>query len=152
MLTFFATYGAEVFLAVVILGATGICKYFYNKAKEIQKLYNVEEQKAVDKNIDKKLQPIYEELEELRIALRKDRELEESHMRIILSSYRYRLMSLCKQYIKQGYITPEQYDQITEFYKVYHDLGGNGQAKEFYDKVMSLQVHGDIEVEMPHEH
>ena len=64
--------------------------------------------------------------------------LEESHMKIILSSYRYRLMSLCKQYIKQGYITPEQYDQLTEFYKIYHDLGGNGQAKEFYDKVMSL--------------
>ena len=57
-------------------------------------------------------------------------------------------MSLCKQYIKQGYITPEQYDQLTEFYKVYHDLGGNGQAKEFYDKAVSLQCHGDIEVEM----
>ena len=151
MLTFFATYGAEVLLAVVILGATGICKYFYNKAKEIQKLYDVEEQKAVDKNIDKKLQPIYEELEELRIALRKDRELEESHMKIILSSYRYRLMSLCKQYIKQGYITPEQYDQLTEFYKVYHELGGNGQAKEFYDKALSLPCHGDATVEMHHE-
>jgi len=35
MLTFFATYGTEVILAVVILIATGICKYFYNKAKEI---------------------------------------------------------------------------------------------------------------------
>ena len=148
MLTFFATYGTEVLLAVVILGATGICKYFYNKAKEIQKLYDVEEQKAVEKTIDKKIEPLYEELDELRIALQSYKDVEEAHVKIILSSYRYRLMSLCKQYIKQGYITPEQYDQITEFYKVYHDLGGNGQAKEFYDKVMSLQVHGDIEVEM----
>ena len=148
MLTFFATYGTEVLLAVVILGATGICKYFYNKAKEIQKLYDVEEQKAVEKTIDRKIEPLYEELDELRIALQSYKDVEEAHVKIILSSYRYRLMSLCKQYIKQGYITPEQYDQITEFYKVYHDLGGNGQAKEFYDKVMSLQVHGDIEVEM----
>ena len=29
MLEFFAAYGAEVLLAVVILIATGICKYFY---------------------------------------------------------------------------------------------------------------------------
>ena len=60
-------------------------------------------------------------------------------------------MSLCKQYIKQGYITPEQYDQLTEFYKIYHDLGGNGQAKEFYDKALSLPCHGDTAVETYHE-
>lgn len=151
MLTFFATYGTEVILAVVILIATGICKYFYNKAKEIQKLYDGEEKKAIDKAIDKKLEPIVEELDELRMALQKNKDLEESHLKIILSSYRYRLMSLCKQYIKQGYITPEQYDQLTEFYKVYHDLGGNGQAKEFYDKALSLPCHGDATVEMHHE-
>jgi len=85
------------------------------------------------------------------MALQKNKDLEESHLRIILSSYRYRLMSLCKQYIKQGYITPEQYDQLTEFYKVYHDLGGNGQAKEFYDKALSLPCHGDATVEVYHE-
>ena len=150
MLTFFTTYGTEVLLAVVILIATGICKYFYGKAKEIQKLNDGEEAKAIDKAIDKKLEPIIEELDELRMALQKNKDLEESHLKIILSSYRYRLMSLCKQYIKQGYITPEQYDQLTEFYKVYHDLGGNGQAKEFYDKALSLPCHGDIMVEMPH--
>ena len=147
MLEFFAAYGAEVLLAVVILIATGICKYFYGKAKEIQKLYDGEEAKTIDKAIDKKLEPIIEELDELRMALQKNRDLEDAHLKIILSSYRYRLMSLCKQYIKQGYITPEQYDQLTEFYKVYHDLGGNGQAKEFYDKAVSLQCHGDDPIE-----
>lgn len=150
MLTFFTTYGTEVLLAVVILIATSACKYFYGKAKEIQKLYDGEEAKAIDKAIDKKLEPITEELDELRMALQKYKDVEDAHLKIILSSYRYRLMSLCKQYIKQGYITPEQYDQLTEFYKVYHDLGGNGQAKEFYDKAVSLQCHGDISVEMSH--
>jgi hypothetical protein len=100
MLEFFAAYGAEVLLAVVILIATGICKYFYGKAKEIQKLYDGEEAKAIDKAIDKKLEPIIEELDELRMALQKNRDLEDAHLKIILSSYRYRLMSLCKQYIK----------------------------------------------------
>ena len=52
MLTFFATYGTEVLLAVVILIATSACKYFYGKAKEIQKLYDGEEAKAIDKAID----------------------------------------------------------------------------------------------------
>ena len=148
MLEFFVKYGVEIVLAVVTAGAIGLCKYFHTKTKEIQKLYDNEEQKALSRAIDIKLEPIYEELDELRTALQRDRELEEAHIKIIISSYRYRLMSLCKQYLKQGYITPEQYDQLTEFYKVYHDLGGNGQAKEYYDRTMNLQVHGDIEVEM----
>lgn len=152
MIAFLTQYGTEVLLAVVIFIATGICKYFHGKAKEIQKLYDGEEKKVINEAIDKKLEPILEELDELRTALQKNKELEDSHLKIILSSYRYRLMSLCKQYIKQGYITPEQYDQLTEFYKVYHDLGGNGQAKEFYEKALSLPCHGDITVEMPYEH
>lgn len=152
MIAFLTQYGIEVLLAIVIFIATGICKYFYSKAKEIQKLYDREEKKIINEAIDEKLEPILEELDELRIALQKNKDLEDSHLKIILSSYRYRLMSLCKQYIKQGYITPEQYDQLTEFYKVYHDLGGNGQAKEFYEKALNLPCHGDITVEMPHEH
>ena len=55
-------------------------------------------------------------------------------MDLIISSYRFRLVQLCREFIKQGYLTQSQYDQLVEFYKVYHGLGGNGQAQEYYEK------------------
>jgi hypothetical protein len=38
-------------------------------------------------------------------------------------------------------MTQNQYDQLTEFYKLYTSLGGNGQAKEYYETTMKLPVH-----------
>ena len=48
--------------------------------------------------------------------------------------------SLCKEFIKQGYLTPEQYDQLSEFYITYTGLGGNGQAQEYYEMAVKLHV------------
>ena len=143
MLTFLATYWLELIFGLIAAGALALCKYFHKKVKEIKKLYENEEAEALEHRIEVKLEPIYQELEELRDVVRKDRELEQSHVKIILSSYKYRLTVICKELIRQGYMTPEQYEQLTEFYRVYHDLGGNGQAKDFYEKAMKLQVHDE---------
>ena len=61
-------------------------------------------------------------------------------MNLIVASYRFRLIQLCKIYLKQRYITQDQYDQLTEFYKVYEGLGGNGQAKDYYEKAVRLEI------------
>lgn len=61
-------------------------------------------------------------------------------MNLIVASYRFRLIQLCKIYLKQKYLTQDQYDQLTEFYKVYEGLGGNGQAKEYYEKAVRLEI------------
>ena len=37
-------------------------------------------------------------------------------------------------------MTQKQYDQLVEFYKLYVGLGGNGQAKEYYEKAMVLEI------------
>lgn len=37
-------------------------------------------------------------------------------------------------------MTQDQFEQLTEFYRVYTGLGGNGQAKEYYEKVMQLPI------------
>jgi hypothetical protein len=37
-------------------------------------------------------------------------------------------------------MTQDQYDQLTEFYKLYEGLGGNGQAKEYYEKTVKLEI------------
>jgi hypothetical protein len=37
-------------------------------------------------------------------------------------------------------MTQNEYDQLTEFYKIYIGLGGNGQAKEYYEKAIDLPI------------
>lgn len=61
-------------------------------------------------------------------------------MDLIIASYRYRLVQLCKIYMRQGYMTQDQYDQLTEFYKLYTALGGNGQAQDYYEKTIKLEI------------
>ena len=64
----------------------------------------------------------------------------ERNFTLILNSYKFRLIQLCKTHIKDGYITEHDFEQITEMYKLYTGLGGNGQAQEYYDKVITLQI------------
>jgi hypothetical protein len=56
------------------------------------------------------------------------------------------LVQLCTKYLKQGYITPTQFEGLSEFYKVYTALGGNGQAKTYYEKILELEVRDHEEV------
>lgn len=72
--------------------------------------------------------------------MRKTREIEQCHVDLIVASYRFRLIQLCKIYIKQGFMTQDQYDQLMELYKVYTGFGGNGQAKEYFDRAISLEI------------
>lgn len=65
----------------------------------------------------------------------------ERNFTLILNSYKFRLIQLCKTHIKDGYITEHDFDQITEMYKLYTGLGGNGQAQDYYDKVIALEIH-----------
>jgi hypothetical protein len=61
-------------------------------------------------------------------------------MALIVASYRFRLVQLCKGFLNQGFITTSQMEQLTEFYKLYTGLGGNGQAKIYYEKAIALQL------------
>ena len=98
-----------------------------------------------DHMIEEKLEPIYEELEALRTYIRETESIEKTHMSLIIASYRFRLIQLCKEFIRQGYLTQQQYDQLNEFYRVYTGLGGNGQAKNYYDRAIALPIHDDAD-------
>ena len=91
--------------------------------------------------VEEKLEPIYEELEALRTYIRETESIEKVHMSLIIASYRFRLIQLCKEFIKQGYLTQAQFDQLNEFYRVYAGLGGNGQAKDYYERAIALPIH-----------
>ena len=64
----------------------------------------------------------------------------EDKLRRILESYKFRFIQLCKTHIKDGWITDSEWEQIVTFYDLYHGLGGNGQAEEYYNKVKQLEI------------
>ena len=71
----------------------------------------------------------------------------EENFKLIINSYKFRLIQLCKTHLRDGYITESDFEQITEMYKLYHGLGGNGQAQEYYDKVLELDIKKDNDIQ-----
>lgn len=97
--------------------------------------------------IREELEPILREIADLHIQLQGCVDTETQHISAIRVSYRYRLITLCRVYLRQGFITPDQFEQLNEFYNVYRNIGGNGQAEEYYNKVMALKIVSEEEAE-----
>lgn len=137
---FLSKYGVEFVMSLITAGALGFCKYMYSQMKNYKKLLEEKDHDELDDEIDKKLEPIVQEIEELRKYIREVDVNENNRVNLIIASYRFRLVQLCQIYLRQGYMTSDQYEQLSEFFKVYSGLGGNGQAKQYYDKAMELPV------------
>ena len=140
MVEFLSKYGVELVMSLITAGALAFCKYMYSQMKNYKKLLEEKDHDELDDEIDKKLEPIVQEIEELRKYIREVDVNENNRINLIIASYRFRLVQLCQIYLRQGYITSDQYEQLSEFFKVYSGLGGNGQAKAYYDKAMQLPV------------
>lgn len=140
VLTFLGKHILEILLSIATASVLGYCKHINNKAKEYKSLLAEKEEKEIDERIDEKLEPILDEIEELRAYIRNTKDTEKRHIDLIISSYKFRLTQLCKLYIKQGYMTQDQYDQVSEFYKLYRALGGNGQAEAYFKKIEKLEI------------
>ena len=129
-----------------------------------QELLDHEQDEKAKKAVEVQLEPIYKELEEIRKrvfdlqdchindvhsiktamddreeAMRSEAEknfkLLQDNLELIISSYKYRLVELCKGLEKQGFMYQYQYDHLNEFYHLYRKLGGNGQAQDYYERV-----------------
>lgn len=146
-----AEWGTEILFGLISAAVMGWAKWHGDKLKKekIQAEENaklITEQKLdekIDSHIEVELEPILQELEDLRQYCRDNENLEKSHMNLIVASYRFRLVQLCKGFLNQGFITTGQMEQLTEFYKLYTGLGGNGQAKIYYDKAIALPLKTD---------
>ena len=147
--TLLAEWGLEILFALISAAVVGWAKWNANKLKkELQTAKELTEEKKkheIETSIEVSLEPIYEELEDLRKYIRETENIEKTHMSLIVASYRFRLIQLCKGFLKQGYITTAQIEQLTEFYRLYTGLGGNGQAKVFYDMALQLPKHNEEE-------
>ena len=146
-----AEWGTEILFGLISAAVIGYAKFKNSKlmkAKEEaeQNAATLAEQKLdekIDSHIEVELEPILQELEDLRKYCRDNANLEKSHMALIVASYRFRLVQLCKGFLAQGFITATQMEQLTEFYKLYTGLGGNGQAEIFYKKAIALPFKAD---------
>lgn len=147
MVPFLVEWGLEIFVSVITALILGYFTYqatqYRQKKQQYQDLVREQEIKKAEIIIDTKLEPIYQELEELRTYVRETQNIEKTHMALIVASYRFRLIQLCKQYIHQEYMTTAQYEQLTEFYKLYVGLGGNGQAQSYYERAIALPIHDE---------
>lgn len=141
MLEFITTHLLEIIFGLISAGALAFCKYLYGKMKTYKKLVEEKENDTLDTTIENHIEPIRQEIEELRKYVLESNTITNNHMDLILSSYRFRLTQLCKAYIQQGFMTNTEYEQLVEFYKVYTGLGGNGQAKTYYERAVQLPVH-----------
>lgn len=140
MLTFVTEHLVEIFFGLVSAGALAFCKYLHGQLKNYKKLLEESKDTELEKTIDSRIEPIQKKIEELRQYIIDTKDIEKNHMQLIISSYKFRLVQLCKEYIKQGFMTQGQYDQLSEFYRVYSGLGGNGQAKEYYELALELPI------------
>lgn len=149
-----AEWGTEILFGLISAAVMGWAKWHGDKLKK-EKLQAEENAKIIaeqklDEKIDGKieveLEPILQELEDLRQYCRDNENLEKSHMNLIVASYRFRLIQLCKGFLRQEYITEAQMEQLMEFYKLYKGLGGNGQAETYYNKAIALPLKTDDEV------
>ena len=129
-----------------------------------QELLVKEQDEKTKKAVEVQLEPIYKELEEIRKrvfalqdchtediksisdamdkrekAMRDEATANFSRLQdnldLIISSYKYRLVELCRGLEKQGFMYQYQYDHLSEFYHLYRKLGGNGQAQDYYNRV-----------------
>lgn len=137
---FFAAHWASILLSLITAGALAFCRWTWKQMKTYRALLAEQESHELDDTIEAKLEPIVHEIEELRAYVRKVDTEEKRKLDLIIASYRYRLVQLCKIYLKQGFMTQDQFEQLSEFYKMYHGLGGNGQAEEFYNKTRALPI------------
>lgn len=140
MSTFIAQHFIEIFFGLISAGLLAFCRYIYTQMKMYQKLAEEKKDEQLEELIEEHIAPIKEDLNNLRSFVLEEKKISERYVEIILASYRFRLIQLCQSFLKQGYMTSGQYEQLVEFFKVYAGLGGDGQAKEYYERTLKLPL------------
>ena len=162
-------YALEILFGLVSAGALAFCKHLWSKNKKLEEMQKADQNRQYRQMILDEIEPIIDEITRLKgeitrvdtdakVAMtqfKTEAEITRQHMyddlnkiqaeneknfNLIINSYKFRLIQLCKTHLRDGFITESDFEQITEMYKLYHGLGGNGQAQEYYDKVMSLEM------------
>ena len=167
-------YALEIFFGLVSAGALAFCKHLYGKNKKLEEMQKADQNRQYRQMILDEIEPIINEITRLKseitkvdtdakVALtqfRTEADATKQHMyddlneiqakndenfKLIINSYKFRLIQLCKTHLRENYISEEDLTQIITFYDLYHGLGGNGQAEEYYEMVKKLPRKKDNE-------
>ena len=165
-------YAVEIIFGLVSAGALAFCRSLWNQNKQLEEMQKADQNRQYRQMILDEIEPIIEELGRLKTELNnidtatksainsfqthseathkimyndleKIQAENDKNFNLIINSYKFRLIQLCKTHLRDDYITESDFEQITEMYKLYHGLGGNGQAQEYYEKVLQLDIHPD---------
>lgn len=113
-------------------------------------------------NFSTRLEPTQEEIEHLKdditeilntlkqhgLDLENIREKEELLAHETRCAWRYRIRQLCHVYIARGYMSLDEFSQLQEMFNIYAAIGGNGQTKELYDRVVrTVEIKTAAEIE-----
>lgn len=167
-------YALEIFFGLVSAGALAFCKHLWSKNKKLEEMQKADQNRQYRQMIVDEIEPIVDELTRLKAEivgvdnnaktmvnqlkseadathavmysdLKKVEDDNVRNLNMIINSYKFRLIQLCKSHLRDNYITEADFEQITEMYKLYHGLGGNGQAQEYYERVLKLEIKPDEE-------
>ena len=155
-------YGLEIFFGLVSAGLLAYCKHLWAQKQELTKRKEEDLTRLHRQMILDEIEPIIEELKRVKDEVKSEvftlrseadkthanmyKDLEvvtkknDKNLELIINSYKFRLIQLCKTHLRDGYITQDAFEQITEMYKLYHGLGGNGQAQDYYERVMEFEI------------
>ena len=162
-------YFVEIFFGLVSAGLLAFCKHLYSQNKELKDYKEEDKNASLRQQLLDEIEPIQNELQRLKNEIdaveagakksletfKVECEKEHDHMyddlnkiqsgndknfSLIINSYKFRLIQLCKTHLRDGYITEPDYEQLSEMYNLYYSLGGNGQAKEYYEQVLKLEM------------
>ena len=140
MVEFLAEHLLEIVFGLISAGALAFCKYFHSQTKAYKKMQDEKKDELIEQLIEEKTLPIMQELQKLRDKVIQLSQEEHDHIELIIDSWKFRLVQLCRLFLAQGYMTQLQYDQLNEMYRIYSELGGNGQAHEYYEKACKLEI------------
>lgn len=131
----------KILLSLVTAGALAFCGWCWKQLKTYKSLLEEKKESKLDEAIEEKIEPVKQDIQQLRDYVAQVDTAEKHKMDLIVSSYRYRLTQLCRLYIHRGYMTMGEYEQLNEFFHLYTGLGGNGEAKLWYDRAIVLPIH-----------
>lgn len=130
----------KILLSLVTTGALTFCGWCWKQLKQYKKLLDEKEIQKMDDTIEEKIEPLKQDIQQLRDYVQQVDTAETHKMNLIVASYRYRLTQLCRLYLGRGYMTPGEYEQLNEFFHLYRGLGGNGEAKIWYERAIQLPI------------
>lgn len=100
MTEFFLANWSNILLGLISAGLLAFCRWTWKQMKTYRKLLEEKEHAEIDDRIDEKIAPVVQEIEALREYVRGVDLEEKRKLDLIIASYRYRLVQLCKLYLK----------------------------------------------------